>query len=258
MTALLEKLQPKSTPVTLPLTLGPAQVIAWHVAGGEYVWQGKSIVTVSGKGGERTITAPTGGTMRTLLVQPGQQVDPGTVIAHFIPEASSRAGNGKAKEIASAPAAPEALQGQVQGQGRESQRLPERAVLAPPEAAREDAIPEEQEPPASTKRRRSTMPPVEELTLEEPAPALPRTRSARKRPRIVKFTCDVTDDQVKGLRERVEELRQIGGNYALAEIERVMFDLLLALPQAELVRRLETRRDLEEAERYGYGNRPPA
>ncbi len=192
------------------------------------------------------------GTVTRWHVKPGQLITAGTPLAVFVSE--------KSIDEITAP-----ISGKVTGlMVREGTAVHPEEVVAYITPQSPTGTHQSEPKPAATANkskgppsthRRSTM---LELELLPPPEALikSRRRTRSKRPKIVKFTCDITNEQVTKLRSRAEGLREIGGDYALAELERVAFDLLLSLSDSELVNRLETRRDLEEQERYGYGNRP--
>jgi pyruvate/2-oxoglutarate dehydrogenase complex dihydrolipoamide acyltransferase (E2) component len=68
-----------------------AEVVQWHVAEGELVARGQTIVEVMTDKAAVELPAPFSGTVRELLAEPGQRVDVGTVLLRYEPSSSEAA-----------------------------------------------------------------------------------------------------------------------------------------------------------------------
>lgn len=249
---LLERLKDTQSTKSIVLTVLPRQgegtLTSWYTAPGERVEFGTSLARFVSPNSVDEITAPCGGTIVALHVAEGTVVAPHDVLVTIRPDsASTRIPNGKQDA--------NSLQTEGRKQATSGSMQPSTAQEAESTSASTTPPSTGDTSSSNTSARRSTMLDLEILKVPD-LPAAPRPRRHKARPKIVKFTCDVTNEQVGQLRQRAQDMKALGGDYALAELERVAFDLLLALSDRELVRYLERRRDLEERERYGYGNRP--
>ncbi len=246
-TALLERLRAQETAVKILAALGAGTVTRWHVRPGQHVTRGMPLaVFVSAKSIDE-ITAPTTGKVTVLLVQAGTRVEPDEVVAYITPDhpPSSRQEEGEA-----------ASNGTVKAPQSPQKRLTK--AMATKTEAEASKGPEQRLNTAHDGiGRHSTM--LELDLLPSPTELVkPRRRTRKKRPRIVKLTTHPTDEQLNQLRALMERLADHGHDYAFSEIQRLAFDLVLSLSERELVAYAERQRDQEEAERYGFGNRPCA
>ena len=80
-------------------------VLEWHVAVGDTVEEGQTLVEVSTDKVDAEVPAPSAGEVTELLVEPDQVIPIGTALCRMIPGAGSGNGSAPAGDVAEAPAA---------------------------------------------------------------------------------------------------------------------------------------------------------
>src|SRR5918992_1237439 len=203
------------------VSIAEATVLEWKKQPGETVQADEPLLEISTDKAESEVPAPVAGRLAEVMVEAGQTVDVGTVLARIEPEAAAVQGDG---ERAAAP--PDGDGGppvtpvvrrmaeqhnldlsQIEGSGRRG-RVTKKDVMAYLRAREEAPTPAEPAPtgPARTEPAVDPMPPLEPPSREEeppraaPAPAAPPEPAAAGARELSPMRKRIAEHMVRSLR----------------------------------------------------------